>query len=164
MTTGEKIAAQRRRTGLSQAALAENLNVSRQAVSRWEANESLPDPDKLVQLSQVLGVTPNDLLLNNGPEAKAPAPAAPWRQWFQRLYIALAAAGTLLSLAGLTASVIWAATTDRWYTDHGKFRTALFFKWPGSVLLGGLILLFLALLLLVFDTLLYKRDAHLTQQ
>ena len=160
MTTGEKIAAQRRRAGLSQAALAEKLHVSRQAVSRWETNESLPDTDKIVQLSQALGVTPNDLLLDNCPEAKSAVSAtAPRRRWFRYLYIALAAAGMILSLAGLAASVIWAVTTDTWYTDFGRFGTALFFNWTGSLLFGGLILLFLALLLLVFDTLLSKRES-----
>ena len=45
MTIGEKIALRRRNAGLSQEALAGQLGVSRQAVSRWETNESLPDTE-----------------------------------------------------------------------------------------------------------------------
>lgn len=159
MTTGEKIAARRRRAGLSQAALAENLNVSRQAVSRWETNESLPDTDKIIQLSRVLDVSTDYLLLDGRPETVPAAPSGtPWRKRFRYLYIGLAAMGAILSLAGLAGAVIWSVTTESWYTDFGRFGTALFFYWPGPVLLGGLILLVLVLLLLIFDTLLAKKE------
>ena len=50
MTIGEKISLRRRTAGLSQEALAARLGVSRQAVSRWETGESLPDAEKIVQL------------------------------------------------------------------------------------------------------------------
>lgn len=72
MTLGERISAFRRRQGLSQEALAEKLGVSRQSVSKWERNESLPETDKLPLLAQALGIS-LDLLLN-GEEA-APFPS-----------------------------------------------------------------------------------------
>ena len=157
MTIGENIALRRRSAGLSQEALAGQLGVSRQAVSRWETNESLPDMEKVVQLCRVLGVSADELLLD-----KAPGPAAPrlplWRRWFRYLYLGLGATGTLLTLLGTLGAIFWSATASEWYTDWGRFGTALWFNWPGSVLLGGLLLLLLALALLAFDVLLSKRD------
>ena len=61
MTIGEKISLRRRTAGLSQEALAARLGVSRQAVSRWETGESLPDAEKIVQLCQILGVSADEL-------------------------------------------------------------------------------------------------------
>ncbi len=156
MTTGEKIAALRRGAGLSQETLAGRLGVSRQAVSRWETNESLPDTDKIIQLSRLLNVSTDYLLLEDcrPPEPPDASPMSPVRLWSRRFCIALAALGTALSLLGLAAAVLWAVRTDRWYTDFGRFGTALFFQWPGSVLLGGLLVLVLALLLALVDRLL----------
>ena len=50
MTFGEKLTGLRKREGLSQEALAEQLGVSRQAVSRWEQGAALPDAAKLLPL------------------------------------------------------------------------------------------------------------------
>lgn len=47
---GENIIAQRKRLGLSQQALAEELNVVRQTISKWEKNLSVPDADALLLL------------------------------------------------------------------------------------------------------------------
>ena len=45
MTFGQKLQMLRQRAGMSQDVLAERLGVSRQAVSRWERDETMPDPD-----------------------------------------------------------------------------------------------------------------------
>ena len=52
MTTGEKIAALRREHKLSQEALGEKLGLSRQAVSKWEADQAVPTMDNLMELSR----------------------------------------------------------------------------------------------------------------
>ena len=62
MKLEEKIAAQRKAHGLSQEALAEQLGVSRQAISRWEQGIAQPDAGNLVQLSRAFGVTTDYLL------------------------------------------------------------------------------------------------------
>lgn len=62
MTTGEKIAALRREHKLSQEALGEKLGLSRQAVSKWEADQAVPTMDNLMELSRLFGV-PVDTLL-----------------------------------------------------------------------------------------------------
>ena len=69
MTTGEKIAALRREKGLSQEALGEQLGLSRQAVSKWEADQAVPTMDNLMELSRLFGV-PVDTLLR--PEEALP--------------------------------------------------------------------------------------------
>ena len=67
---GANIAAYRKRQGLTQLGLAEKLNYSDKAVSKWERGESVPDVLTLVQLAELFGVTVNDLLIdpNSLPE------------------------------------------------------------------------------------------------
>lgn len=71
MTFGERLQALRQRQGLSQDALAERLNVSRQAVSRWERDETMPETDKVVALAELFGVT-TDHLLRDRPQPEPP--------------------------------------------------------------------------------------------
>lgn len=62
MTLGQRIYQYRRGSGLSQEELAESLNVSRQSVSKWETDSSVPDLDKLVALSELFGITLDELV------------------------------------------------------------------------------------------------------
>lgn len=62
---GNNIAACRKRCGFTQAELADKLNYSDKAVSKWERGDSLPDVLTLVLLAQQLGVTVNDLIGND---------------------------------------------------------------------------------------------------
>lgn len=71
MTFSEKISALRKQKGWSQEELAEKLMVTRQAVSKWESAQSMPDLDKLVQLSEALGVS-TDYLLKDEQAQSAP--------------------------------------------------------------------------------------------
>ncbi len=61
---GANIAAYRKRQGLTQAKLAEQLNYSDKAVSKWERGESMPDVLTLVQLSELFAISVNDLLVD----------------------------------------------------------------------------------------------------
>ena len=65
MTIGEKIAHLRIVNGISQAELAEKLNVSRQSVSKWESGESLPQIDKVMELCALFKVTADELINDN---------------------------------------------------------------------------------------------------
>ena len=58
----QRLADRRKQAGLSQEALAEQLGVSRQAVSKWERSESSPDTDNLIALAQLYGLSLDDLL------------------------------------------------------------------------------------------------------
>ncbi len=62
MTLGEKISVLRSRQNLSQVDLAEKMNVSRQSVSKWETDASIPELDKLLQLSELFNVTLDELV------------------------------------------------------------------------------------------------------
>ena len=74
MTLSEKIAYCRRRAGLSQEALAEQIDVSRQAVSKWETGEAQPEIGKLRALSATFGVSIDWLLSDEEPIEPQPQP------------------------------------------------------------------------------------------
>ena len=65
MNIGEKIQQLRKAQNLSQEQLAVQLEVSRQAVSKWELNESTPDTDKIILISRIFSVSTDYLLLEN---------------------------------------------------------------------------------------------------
>lgn len=64
MTLGQKLKEIRKRFGLSQEQLAEIMNVSRQAITKWENDSGIPDVTNLQELSKVFGLTV-DYLLND---------------------------------------------------------------------------------------------------
>ncbi len=113
MALGEKLTQARKAAGLTQADVAAKLNVSRQAVSRWESGQSKPSTERLLALGELYGVS-IDQLLNTG-NVEAPAVeivSAPpevesreavilekrcTRAWLK--YVAAALCGALLMLA-----------------------------------------------------------------
>lgn len=62
MILSEKIMMLRKKNGWSQEELAEKLNISRQSVSKWESGASIPDLERIVNMSQLFGVTTDYLL------------------------------------------------------------------------------------------------------
>ena len=62
MTISERLYNLRKEKGLSQEQLANELNVSRQTVSKWETGESTPDFDKIIPLCEFYGITSDELL------------------------------------------------------------------------------------------------------
>lgn len=62
MTLGEKIYRLRTEQGLSQETFGEKLGVSRQSVSKWETDQSVPELDKIVAISDFFGVSTDQLL------------------------------------------------------------------------------------------------------
>ncbi|MBQ6266850.1 MAG: helix-turn-helix domain-containing protein [Clostridia bacterium] len=75
MTIGARIAQYRKQAGLSQEALAEQLGVSRQSVSKWESGGVMPDLDKVLAMSALFGVS-TDALLKETPEEETPETSA----------------------------------------------------------------------------------------
>ena len=71
MILGEKIAQLRRKNGWSQEELADKMGVSRQAVSKWESGQTMPDLERILRLSSLFGVT-IDYLLKDGAEPEIP--------------------------------------------------------------------------------------------
>ena len=68
MNIGERITALRKEKDISQTELAKRLNVSRQAVSKWEQGVSSPDTAKLIQLAEILGTEVEYLATGVHPE------------------------------------------------------------------------------------------------
>ena len=90
---GANIAERRKAAGMTQAGLAEKINYSDKAVSKWERGESVPDVLTMIQLAQLFGVTVNDLLQS---PAKANIPATPPKPKASRGVI-----------QGLSATLVW---------------------------------------------------------
>lgn len=72
MTLGEKLQLLRRSRGLSQEQLAETLEVSRQAISKWECGDSTPDLEKLRAICTYFGVTSDYLIWEGAEDASRP--------------------------------------------------------------------------------------------
>ena len=65
MNFAEKLYTLRTQGGYSQEVLAEKLNVSRQAVSKWETGPTLPETDKLIAISELFNVSIDSLLIDS---------------------------------------------------------------------------------------------------
>ena len=90
MILADKIVSLRKKAGWSQEELAEQLGVTRQSVSKWEGAQSIPDMDKVVQMSRLFGVT-TDYLLKDEPEEQTAAPVEEESSPLRRVTMAQAA-------------------------------------------------------------------------
>ena len=68
MILADKIINERKRNAWSQEELADKLGVSRQAVSKWESAQSVPDIQRVIQMAQLFGVSTDYLLTGSHPE------------------------------------------------------------------------------------------------
>ena len=125
MILAEKIMTLRKRAGWSQEELAAQLGVSRQSVSTWEGAQSVPDMQKVVQMSRLFGVTTDYLLKEElgEPEPAESEPDAPLRcvtmeqaadyLSLRRAAAPKLAAATLLCVLSPVALLLLAALSDR---------------------------------------------------
>ena len=100
MNVADRIQSLRKGKGISQEELADKIGVSRQAVSKWESEQSLPDIEKIILLSDYFDVTTDYLLkgIEPAPESLVEKPDA-------RIFSAV---GSALNFMGLIAAVfIW---------------------------------------------------------
>ncbi|MGM9567338.1 MAG: helix-turn-helix domain-containing protein [Clostridia bacterium] len=67
MNFSEKLLMLRHKKGMSQEQLAEILDVSRQSISKWESQQTLPEPNKIILLSEIFGVSIDQLLKDDLP-------------------------------------------------------------------------------------------------
>ena len=67
MTLGERITKLRNAKGISQDTLALALGVSRQSVSKWETDASVPELDKLIKISEYFEISLDELVLDKVP-------------------------------------------------------------------------------------------------
>ena len=110
MAFGEKLQALRKARGWSQEELADRINVSRQALSKWESGTSVPDTANVVALSRLFGVTTDYLLVEEGTVTAVTPAAAGEKKWpGGRIVWAVLLA---VSVAGMLALLIWGAVTE----------------------------------------------------
>ena len=149
MDIGSKISLCRKEKGLSQEALATELGISRQAVSRWETGESVHDLEKLKMLCGIFQVSA-DYLLFDKIERKPEAPTAsgqsdhkknlsPKERFRMVIYIVITAVGTLLIVSALLLSLIETYQPyQEYYASWGPFGTYLFRTWRVVPLILGI--------------------------
>lgn len=77
MNLPKKLSFLRKEKGLSQENLADEMNVSRQAVSKWESGNVMPSLDNLIYLSRLYGVTIDSLIDDSQDLPPEPAPPEP---------------------------------------------------------------------------------------
>lgn len=114
MTLGEKIQKLRKQNGLSQEALAEKVTVTRQTISKWELNQSMPDLDFVAQLSDLFHVS-SDYLIRDELTSPDELPAKK-----KDFHFTARAKQTLLAavtFAGLTA-VLVCLIVDYYTAEH----------------------------------------------
>ena len=134
-TMGSFIAALRKAKGMTQRELAERLNVSDKAVSRWERDENAPDLSLIPVIAEIFGVTADELLRGDraDPSAGNPARAAEKREREIRRLAASVRSGFCIqsiisagiALAGLVAAMILNFGFLRAYA--GFFAACVFF-------------------------------------
>ena len=116
MELKDKLAELRNKKGLSQIAAAEALNVSRQAISRWETGASAPSTENLIELSRLYGVSVDELV-NGGESGRAEneaesAASAPPRRTSRRLRLAVIALALAALAAIIGAYLSWRGESD----------------------------------------------------
>ncbi len=77
MSFGSRLQAIRRQSGLTQEAFAQQLNVTRQAVSKWESSRGYPEVEKILYICKLYGVSPDELFQDEIPRPETEAEAPP---------------------------------------------------------------------------------------
>lgn len=142
MTLGEKISALRNQHEMSQGDLAEKMNVSRQSISKWETDTSVPELDKLIQLSEVFHITLDELVKGDVPptheenedtEPENKVPAQPVQVIVQKSTNTQKIVGVILLCFGAVVLLL--------LTILGGFLSGLLFSSP-FILCGVICLVF----------------------
>lgn len=103
MTLGQRIQELRKGLNLSQEELGEKMGVSRQAISKWEGDQTIPELDKLIALSKLFGLTVGQLL---GVEQPVPATAA-HSGTPRRMKLLLTGLGAALLILAILVGTLW---------------------------------------------------------
>ena len=156
MILADKIISLRKKAGWSQEELAERLGVTRQSVSKWEGAQSVPDLDKVLQMSRLFSVT-TDYLLKDEFEEVQPAPEeghAPLRQMtmeeaaryldLRRAAAPKMALGTLLCVFSPVCLILLAVLSDLWPSRIPSNTAAGAGMCVLVVLVAGAVVLFLS--------------------
>ncbi len=135
MELGKKIQSLRKKQGLSQEELAEKLSVTRQTVSKWELEQSSPELQYILQISEIFGVSTDYLLKDAADEpdiktgissSSLAEPSEKTAQENSNHSSFLRFLGTVLTLCGLTVVIafIILSVVNPWETlnEYGHFK------------------------------------------
>ncbi len=111
MTTGEKIYDLRKRSRITQEEFAEKLEVTRQAVSKWESDTAYPETDKIIKIAELFGVSCDYLLKEN--QTVNDGACGKTRRAFLSMMVSFAVACTAL---GFVIAVICYFAVSEWYS------------------------------------------------
>lgn len=106
MALSDKLYMIRKKSGLSQEQLAEQLSVSRQAISKWESGQSVPESEKLIAISNYFDVSLDYLLKDenenesndNAPETGTIQNTSDRTNWFL---------GVIICVGGIVCLILW---------------------------------------------------------
>ena len=118
MDIADRILHLRKARGISQEELAEQVGVSRQAVSKWESAQSTPDIEKIILLSEYFGTTTDYLLKGTEPEKE---------QKDRQKAMVFAMAGTIINAMGLVAAITGIFLAGQITDSAGKARAKYYF-------------------------------------
>lgn len=149
MTFGQQIQQHRRNLGISQDALAQQLYVTRQSVSQWENDRTMPSVDLLVRLAELFGTTVDGLLGKESepapPIAEAPVLrgkkavfAAVGAGYFKPVSILLSVSALFGLLTALVELLFRTALSPRVYSNHIAYYQSHFIIIYRAVALGSL--------------------------
>ena len=79
MTLGTQIGLYRKKLGITQEVLAQQLSVTNQAVSKWESDQCCPDVMLLPKLADIFGITTDELFGRTAPRKEMPSSKLPWK-------------------------------------------------------------------------------------
>lgn len=101
MALSEKIYTLRKKSGLSQEQLAEQLHVSRQAISKWESGASVPESEKLIALSTYFDVSLDDLVKEDAEDTSQETQSAQTAKGAQK------SMGFIFCIGGIVCLIVW---------------------------------------------------------
>ena len=119
MTIGDRLLKLRKERNLSQEDLANELDVSRQTISKWETNQSVPDFDKIVPLCNYFGITTDELLTGNKNLLESNA------QSIKSTYARNIAIAVMLYIISVVAIIICGAGFEKPITGVSIFFTLI---------------------------------------
>ena len=135
MTLGERIYKLRTEKEMSQGDLADALEVSRQSISKWETNGSVPELDKLVKLSEIFGVSLDELVAGkktgqqdkkDEPEVITPPQAEPKIVYVEKSVMQSISSAQILGIILILGSLVCFVVFD-------DLRDALFLCLPVAI-------------------------------
>ena len=107
MALSEKLYELRKKSGLSQEQLAEQLGVSRQAISKWESGKAVPESSTLISISKYFNVTLDYLMKEDGSVVPEPAIGEELEQPVTSTGKGKRIPGLVVCIAGIACLIIW---------------------------------------------------------